>query len=103
MTSPLLAAQGVPQPDTLELVGQVRPELPGEVRTLIGKWPEPSRSQTTTHSPLSWPSWKWVTNVPDHDYGHDSGANRPVEVTARLEEAGHAVIRITVHGRWRTL
>jgi hypothetical protein len=37
----LLAAQGVPQPDTLDLVAQVRPELPGEVRTLIGKWLEP--------------------------------------------------------------
>jgi serine phosphatase RsbU (regulator of sigma subunit)/anti-sigma regulatory factor (Ser/Thr protein kinase)/anti-anti-sigma regulatory factor len=99
----LLAAQRVPQPDTLELVAQVRPELPGEVRTLIGQWLEPFEVSDNDTFALELAVVECVTNVLDHAYGHDSGTHRPVEVTARLEETGHAVIRIADHGRWRTI
>jgi anti-sigma regulatory factor (Ser/Thr protein kinase)/anti-anti-sigma regulatory factor len=99
----LVAAQRVPRPDTLEVVAQIRPELPGEVRTLIGTWLESFDVSDNDAFALELAVVECVTNVLDHAYGGDSGTDRPVEVTARLEETGHAVIRIADRGRWRTV
>jgi serine phosphatase RsbU (regulator of sigma subunit)/anti-sigma regulatory factor (Ser/Thr protein kinase)/anti-anti-sigma regulatory factor len=99
----LLAAQRVPQPGTIDLVAQVRPELPGEVRTLVSRWLEPFGASANDAFALELAVVECVTNVLDHAYGDEPGMDRPVEITARLEESGHAVIRIADHGRWRTI
>jgi anti-sigma regulatory factor (Ser/Thr protein kinase)/anti-anti-sigma regulatory factor len=98
----LLAVQRVPLPIKLELAAQVGPELPGEARRLIARWLETFDVSDNDSFALQLAIVECVTNVLDHAYG-DADTDRPVEVTARLEETGHAVIRFADHGRWRTI